>query len=375
MITPEKCQILKKIKYLQSKGQKIPQQLLCQLAQCDYYDSGVIGPYLKIISTLLYPPNGQPLFPNFSLNIQYYNQANYYTTYEHLFTDLNNGPYQMTQSSTVKAIQGYFQSQYNGNVPQLVKDSIVIGKLLVPAAGVSDYVDLNTLASWMKQAQPTIPFGGYMFWSAGFYTKDYPSNQLVTNTFANIQAKHKVMYIGAGDSGQVYTAEGEPVYAFASDPDGAQARKVLTSYVNAGFNELLLAFWNKSGNSDWVTDWSTIDKTVQKQIISDLKSINPDAKVLVSAGGAYGNVGPQAGDPVDWATQLVNFTKDNNLNGIDLDLEGGLLGTQWSEDQLSWVTTVVQTIAKLDNTLMLSFAPVGPLCANPNPPLQKKKKC
>ncbi len=371
MLTPEKCKILKQIRCLQRKGKQIPLNLLCQLGKCDFFDSGIIGPYLKIITTILYPPGGQPLFPNFSLNIQYYNQANYYTTYPHLFTDLQNGPYQMTQSSSIKSIQSYFQQQYNGNVPQIVKDSIVIGKLLVPAAGVSDYVDLNTLAGWMKQAQnqDNIPFGGYMFWSAGFYTKDFPSNQLITNTFAGIKAAHKVMYIGAGDSGQTYTAEGEPVYAFASDPDGAQARKVLTSYANAGFNEMLLAFWNKTANSDWVTDWSSIDKTSQKQIINDLRAINPNVKVLVSAGGAYGNVGPQAGDPVDWATQLVNFTKSNNLDGIDLDLEAGLLGTQWNEEQLNWVVSVVQTIAKLDNTLMLSFAPVGPLCANPNPPL------
>ena len=280
----------------------------------------------------------------------------------------------MTQSASVKSIQSYFNTQYNGNVPQVVKDSIVVGKLLTASSGVSDYVDPGTLSQWFSQAQTDgIPFGGYMFWSAGFYNKDYPSNKLVNGTFANVKAKHKVMYIGAGDSGQVYTADGVPVYAFASDPDGAQAKKVLTSYVQAGFNELLLAFWNLSGNSDWVLDWASINKDVQKQIIASLRAIDPTVKVLVSAGGAYGNVGPQAGDPVNWATQLVNFTKANNLDGIDLDLEAGLLGTQWNQDQYNWVYEVVQTIANLDNSLMLSFAPVAPLCANPNPIFKKTK--
>jgi chitinase len=373
MIPPEKCQILKKIWCLQKNGKKSPKCLLCKLAQepeseiplCT--NVAIVGPYLKLITEVLYPKGGQPLVSDFSLNIQYYNQGNYYSTYEHLFSDLVGGPYSMPQASSVNAIQTYFKNVY-GEVPQMVSDSIVVGKLLTPAAGVSSYVEPGTLAQWMQTAQSSnIPSGGYMWWSAGFFNDKFPSNKLVTETFKDVNAKHKVMYIGAGDTGQVWLADGsEKVYAQGSDPDGSNALKVLKSYAEAGFNELLLAFWNKTTNSDWVIDWASINKDSQKNVISQLRAVNPEVKVLVSAGGAYGLVGPQAGDPVEWATALVNFTKDNNLDGIDLDLEGGLLGTQWSQEQYDWVKSVVETIGQLDSSLMLSFAPVGPLCAVPS---------
>lgn len=339
---------------------------------------GIIGPYLKLIVEVLFPPGGSPLFPDFYLNIQYYNQGNYYSTYEHLFTDLTGGPYGMIQSSTVKAIQQYFEGVYSNSVPQIVKDSVVVGKLLTVAAGESSYVDLGTLAGWFTTAQASsIPSGGYMFWSAGYFNTTYPSDTLVSGTFSGVTAKHKVMYIGAGGPGVVYLADGSGTRtAQASDPDGSNARDVLESYANAGFNELILAFWNYPGtpasNSDWVIDWASITNVApdfyQQTLIDDLHAIDPDLKVLVSAGGAYGNVGPDSGiDPVAYGTSLYNFTTNNNLDGIDLDFEGSLLGLQWSLEQFNWVKTVVETIASLDvsNSLTMSFAPVGPLCAVP----------
>ena len=388
MISERKRAILKKIDCLQKKGKPIPKCLLCQLAKCDTKPtsnkpekncspiivhpstpntSTIVGPYLKLITEVLYPKGGSALFPDFSLNIQYYNQGNYYSTYDHLFSDLSGGPYSMTQASSVNAIQQYFTSVY-GTVPQVVKNSVVVGKPLVPAAASNSYVDLGTLNNWFLQANNNnIPSGGYMFWSAGFLNDGYPSSIIPNKTFKDLQAKHKVMYIGAGTTGKVYLADGsQAVYAQGSDPDGSNALKVLKSYVEAGWNELLLAFWNKTANSDWIIDWASINKDSQKKVINQLRAINPNVKVLVSAGGAYGLVGPQAGDPVDWATQLTNFAVENNLDGIDLDLEAGLLGTQWTTEQYDWVKTVVETIASINNNLMLSFAPVGPLCAVPN---------
>lgn len=334
----------------------------------------IIGPYLKLIVEVLFPPGGSPLFPDFYLNVQYYNQGNYYSTYEHLFSDLINGPYGMTQSSTVNAIQQYFERKYNNNVPQVVKDSIVVGKLLTMSAGESSYVDLNTLASWFTTAQSaSILTGGYMFWSAGYFNTTYPSDTLVSGTFSGVTAKHKVMYIGAGGPGFVWLADGSGMRtAQGSDPDGSNALDVLVSYASAGFTDLILAFWNYPGipasNSDWVIDWASIPDAFQQSNIAALRAINPDVKVLVSAGGAYGNVGPSSGiDPVAYGTALYNFTVDNNLDGIDLDFEGSLLGLWWSFEQYGWVETVVKTIASLDvsNSLTMSFAPVGPLCAVP----------
>lgn len=259
-------------------------------------------------------------------------------------------------------------------MPQVVKDSIVVGKLLTMAAGTDSYVDLNTLASWFTTAQSaSILTGGYMFWSAGYFNTTYPSDTLVSGTFSGVTAKHKVMYIGAGGPGFVWLADGSGMRtAQGSDPDGSNALDVLESYASAGFTDLILAFWNYPGtpasNSDWVIDWASIPDSFQQSNIAALRAINPDVKVLVSAGGAYGNVGPSSNiDPVDYGTALYNFTVDNNLDGIDLDFEGSLLGLWWSFEQYGWVETVVKTIASLDvsNSLTMSFAPVGPLCAVP----------
>jgi hypothetical protein len=339
---------------------------MLQLLQTD--TSTVIGPYLQLITEMLYPAGGEPLFQTFLMNIQYYNQDNYYITYEHLFSDVANGPYSMTQSASCRAIQNYFQSVYGDTIPSTVVNSIVVGKLLTPEAGDSGYVDLGTLAGWFTDAtSDSIGYGGYMFWSAGFYTDTYPSTDLVTGTFGSVAATYKVIYIGSGETGQVFTADGTPLFAQASDPDGSNARTILESYASAGFNVLILAFWNFDYESDWVIDWSSITSDNQSQLISDLRVINPECRVLVSGGGAYGNVGPNSGVSGDtWGRAIAQYAVDNHLDGVDLDLEGAMLGVQWTSDQYTWLSDAVTAIHETDSDLMLSFAPVAPLCANPN---------
>lgn len=366
------CQLICLIKQIKASGRPVPQCVLDALKDLKCKNetttsSLVIGPYLQIIPDVLYPPNGEALFKDFSLNIQYYNQGDYYSTYEHLISDETNGPYGMTQASSVKAIQNFFSSKY-GNVPEVVKNSVVIGKPLTEDAASNGYVNLNTLKGWVDEAQNSeITVGGLMFWSAGFYDDDFPSDKLFTETFSSLQGPHKVMYIGAGPTGQVHTAEGETVYAQGSDPNGDAARKVLMSYAETGYTELLLAFWNYTNNSDWVIDWTSINKDAQKQLVDDIHAKNPNCKVLVSAGGAFGNVGPNSGvSGNEWGKALAQYAVDNNLDGVDLDLEGAMLGTQWTSEQYQWLKDAVNGIASVSRDLMVSFAPVGPLCANPN---------
>ena len=371
------CQIICLIRQIEASGKPIPCSVLKALAnaKCKKKEENsspvsstpVIGPYLQIIPDVLYPPNGEALFKDFSLNIQYYNQGDYYTTYEHLISDETGGPYGMPQASSVKAIQNFFSSKY-GNVPEIVKNSVVIGKPLTEDAASNGFVDLGTLKDWVNMAQSSnINVGGLMFWSAGFYDDDYPSDKLFTETFSSLQGPHKVMYIGAGPTGQVHTADGSTVYAQGSDPDGSAARKVLMSYAETGYTELILAFWNYTANSDWIIDWTSINKDAQKQLMDDIHAQNPNCKVLVSAGGAYGNVGPNSGvSGTDWGKALAQYAVDNNLDGVDLDLEGAMLGTQWSSEQYQWLKDAVNGIASVSKDLMVSFAPVGPLCANPN---------
>ena len=370
MISDEKCKILKKIKELQKEKKCIPQSLLCQLAKCNLIVGTVpiYGPYLLLVTDTLYPSGKSPLFNNFIFNIQHYNQGDYFTTYDRLFTDLTEGPYQMTQSASVSAITKYFTSIYGSSVPSEVTNSILIGKLLTKDAGDNSYVDLKTLNGYFKKAQEAgIKWGGYMFWSAGFKNVTYPTANLVNGIFGDINAKYRSIYIGAGNTGSCFTAEGNPITAWGADPDGSQANAILTSYAKAGFNVLILSFWNPSGNSDWVTDWTSVTEANRKKIIGGIKEKYPGVKVLVSGGGANGAVGPQYGTGKDWGTAIANYTKEYNLDGVDLDLEGSLLGTWWSENNYQWLKDAVTAIAETGGKdMFLSFAPVAPLMCNPN---------
>lgn len=370
MITKEKCKILKEIQELQKKKKPIPLCLLQKLAKCQppLAAAPIYGPYLQLVTDTLYQPGQAPLFSNFIFNIQYYNQGGYYTTYERLFTDLTGGPYQMPQSASVSAINKYFTSKYGNTVPQEVTDSIVVGKILTENAGNNSYVDLNTLNGYFKKAQDAgIKWGGYMFWSAGFKNASYPTTNLVTGTFGDINAKYRSIYIGSGNTGACFTAEGETIYAWGSDPNGTQANTILTSYAKAGFNVLILSFWNPSGNSDWVTDWTSIPKAKRQEIISNLRANYPGVKVLVSGGGANGAVGPTYGSGTDWGNAIAQYAKDYDLDGVDLDLEGSLLGTWWSDANYQWLTDAVKAIAQTGGKdMFVSFAPVGPLMVNPS---------
>lgn len=361
----EKCKLIDKILHHNKRGKKIPKKWLLELSVGFGDNTTIIGPYLQLIVDLLYPPGGSSLFGEFLIGIQYYNQ-NYYTSYNHVFSDLDGGPYGMVQSASCKSITNYLSESYEDNIPEIVQNSIIVGKLLTPSAGDNGYIDLSTLNSWFKQAQSNdITFGGYMFWSAGYYDTNYPSNNLVNQTFEDVSVIYKIMYIGSGSGGQVYTAEGEEIKAQSSDPGGTSAQKVLLSYANAGFNRLILAFWNYDNTSDWVTDWISVDKDSQKQIIEEIHQ--KDCKVLLSGGGAFGNVGPNSGtDGESWGKSLAQCAIDNNLDGVDLDLEGSMLGTQWNSQQYEWLKDAVQGIAEVSTDLIISFAPVAPLCANPN---------
>jgi hypothetical protein len=43
-----------------------------------------------------------------------------------------------------------------------------------------------------------------------------------------------------------------------------------------------------------------------------------------------------------------------------------MLGIQWSSDQYEWLKDAVMAINQINSNLVISFAPVAPLCANPN---------
>ena len=201
--------------------------------------------------------------------------------------------------------------------------------------------------------------------------------------------KYKVMYIGDGGNGS-YLANGIHYgSAWADDPSGARASVILNSYARAGFNVLILCFWNyyvvggvcgAPYDCNWVSDWISAGKYgAQQKIIDDLHTNYQDIKILVSGGGANGNVGPGINKPggTEWGEALAKFAIDNYLDGVDLDLEGGMMGTWWDIDTYNWIQdaiVAIQTAFKSTDKI-ISFAPVAPLCANPIVDDGKKYSC
>jgi hypothetical protein len=360
----------------------------------------IIGPYLQLITNLLWQDgNTEPYVP-FIMNIQYYNQNSYYTTYRHLFSDTIGGAYRMPQASSINAIYQYFKTSYKTTSPEAVLKTIILGKPINTHEGVcetcassngsSKISDLrNWLNEWDNDSQP--PIGGYMFWSAGYLPDDSNASTLVKLIGGN--PENKVIYIGSGSQGIVYGANtcaskdvcidtnvnqwlqsGDCInnhceyQAWMSDPSGDNVKPLLKSYADASFNILILSFWNYHVNSDWVSDWADIGHPQQLEIINDLHKHPTKPKILVSGGGANGSVGPDSNvTGTVWGSALAKFAIDNHLDGVDLDLEGGLLGTWWDIYKYKWVQDAIVAIqtAFKPTKKIISFAPIAPLCANP----------
>ncbi|MCP3659652.1 MAG: hypothetical protein GY830_04755 [Bacteroidetes bacterium] len=339
-------------------------------------DFGIVGFYLQLLNFLLYPPDTLvPLFPNGIIyNIQYYSSNNYYTNYGSIFTDSLGGPSNMVQSASILQQQAYISLVY-GEIPEYLRNISLVGKPLTPPAGYyHDYVSMQNLNNNFTQAQNDgIIWGGYMFWSASYCDQgNINNNQLVNGIFANINVPYRSIYIAAGAPGIVWNAPCTiTYYAELVDDNGNNAESVLRSYAAAGFNILILGFWDLDsgkGVLDWALDWSSISDSRQKEIIESIHQDYPGTRVLVSGGGEGTQLGPLyplGYSAEEWGRGLAEFAIENNLDGVDLDLESGLLGDHWTIDTWQYLLNITNGVASVNNSLFVSFAPVAPQVSNP----------
>lgn len=144
--------------------------------------------------------------------------------------------------------------------------------------------------------------------------------------------------------------------------------------IDIGYNIINLAFYlstNPSFNSPGPTDiaqvWGNLSK--EKQIETINYAHNRGAKILVSAGGATdNNVYKQ--NPVTYANNVCNWALNNNLDGVDYDMEqielGFFIPGKNSDETYEWFKQLNITSRNiLGNNRIISHAPQAPYLSQP----------
>jgi len=136
------------------------------------------------------------------------------------------------------------------------------------------------------------------------------------------------------------------VYIDYMDVDWGASYNTIMSAVDQGFNVINIAFYmSAAGAVDMCLEWQSVS---QSQQISTMEYAHAaGAVVLVSAGGStdypYDNYPT---DPAGYGTAVANWALQNNLDGIDFDLENLSVGFAYpslgwtGQNMVDWMTTV-----------------------------------
>lgn len=146
--------------------------------------------------------------------------------------------------------------------------------------------------------------------------------------------------------------------------------------IDIGYNVINLAFYlslntrinpPRPGPTDIAEVWGNLSKDLQKSTIDYAHSRG--AKILVSAGGAT-DYDVYNQDPEIFATNVCQWAIDNNLDGVDYDLEhlqpGFLISAMTSEETYEWFKKLnVQSRSLLGGERIISHAPQAPYLSQP----------
>lgn len=88
--------------------------------------------------------------------------------------------------------------------------------------------------------------------------------------------------------------------------------------VNAGYNVVAICFLLVTGPADFAADWAAAGPAAQQAAVAYAHSMG--AMVIVAAGGVTDV--PYNMDATAYGKYVAQWVKDNNLDGIDFDLEG-----------------------------------------------------
>ena len=182
--------------------------------------------------------------------------------------------------------------------------------------------------------------------------KNFGMLNIVSNV-PNVQKPYKVVYIDQPKSWW-------PIKDIA---------KSFYEMIDAGFNIINLAFMVDGVPQDMVLVWSREFTEMEDQNSYRTNIINyahaRGCAIMLSTGGAtestYYNT-----DPIAYAQNVANFVADNELDGVDFDLEhfGPKLiapGANTSQETIDWLVAVTNETRKiLGDDSLISHAPQAP---------------
>jgi len=131
---------------------------------------------------------------------------------------------------------------------------------------------------------------------------------------------------------------------------------------NAGFNVIILAFWlSASGATDMAQAWAGVDQGTQQSTMQTIH--NNGGIVLVSFGGSTDN--PYGRDASTLGTNVANWAVQNNLDGVDFDLEniggGFIINGMGSQQSIQWFVDITNAARNvLGSNRYISHAPQAP---------------
>lgn len=165
------------------------------------------------------------------------------------------------------------------------------------------------------------------------------------------------------------------VYIAFRDIDWANIGNTVRQAVDSGYDTINLAFYIQSGTSpepipgpaDAAFAWGQLSPAQQVATINYAHANG--ATVLVSGGGATDTT-PYDVDPTTYATSVCNWAVDNNLDGVDFDLEHIQLGFIFpgftAPQLLTWFQTMgTEARAILGGSRKISHAPQSPYFSPP----------
>jgi len=196
----------------------------------------------------------------------------------------------------------------------------------------------------------------------------------ITTVIDNINVTHNINNVIYDDKVQ---GDGnfkrKVIYLSYADIDWNNISNTVKQIVDVGFNVINLAFYIGSGYSpqpipgpaDAAYQWSLLTKDQQLDTIKYAEARG--AKIMVSAGGAT-DTQPYNVNANIYATNVSNWCKDNNLHGVDYDLESiqndFTFGNMTSSDMYNWFLSLyITTRTILGPEASISHAPQAPYLA------------
>jgi len=151
------------------------------------------------------------------------------------------------------------------------------------------------------------------------------------------------------------------IYIDYKNIDWNNPANTVLNAIQVGYNVIILAFYLSSGPADMAIAWQGVPSGTQQSTAQQAHAKN--AIILVSFGGATDD--PYRKDPIALGAQVAKWAVDNNLDGVDFDLENfgpGLTADGLNPFQTaSWVANISNSARNvLGSGKYISHAPQGP---------------